>query len=88
MYYIYMIENAGNKLYIGISENISKRIYRHNIKQGALFTKNKSRFRVVFYEEYPTLADVRKREIQIKKWRRDKKEALIKRYSLGLPTKQ
>ena len=87
MFYIYMIKNQYDKLYIGITENLKNRLYYHNTKQGAQFTKSKNKFSMVFSEEYPTLADARKREIQIKKWRRDKKELLIERFGKGLPTK-
>lgn len=87
MYYVYIIKNVYDKLYIGITENLQNRLYYHNTKQGAQFTKSKSRFYVVFSEEYKTLAEARKREIQIKKWRRDKKEMLIERFRNGLPTK-
>ncbi len=91
MYYVYMIKNASNKLYTGISSNLPKRIYYHNTKQGAVFTKSQvelgDKFKIVFYEEYTTLAEARKREIQIKKWRREKKENLIKRFNSRLPTK-
>lgn len=82
-----MIKNPTGKLYIGISENPKKRIQRHNQKQGAKFTKYESDFRIVFLEQYPTLADARKREIQIKKWRREKKELLIVRFQRGLETR-
>ncbi len=91
MYYVYMIKNTKDKLYTGILENLPKRLYYHNTKQGAIFTKSRvvlgDKFKMVFYEEYQTLAEARKREIQIKKWRREKKENLIKRFTLGLPTK-
>ena len=87
MYYVYMIKNRKDKLYTGITENSAKRLYYHNTKQGAQFTKTKNKFKIVFYEEYQTLAEARKREIQIKKWRREKKEMIIKRFALGLPTK-
>ncbi len=86
MFYVYMVKNAGDKLYVGISENLSKRVYTHNTKQGALFTKT-GNFQIVFYEEYLTLTEARKREIQIKKWRREKKENLIERFNQGLSTK-
>ncbi len=56
-------------------------------KRGALYTKRDSKFEIVFLEQYPTLSDARKREIQIKKWRREKKDLLIKKYSKGLETK-
>lgn len=87
MYYVYMNKNADNKLYVGVTQNPEKRLYYHNINQGAKFTKNKSDFKTVFLEEYNTLTEARKREIQIKKWRREKKELLIEKYSLGLSTK-
>ncbi|MDP2676504.1 MAG: GIY-YIG nuclease family protein [bacterium] len=86
MYYVYIVKNPNNKIYIGISENLKKRIHAHNIKQGALFTQG-GNFTIVFYEEYQTLTEARKREIQIKKWSREKKEMLIERFEKGLPTK-
>lgn len=88
MYYTYIIKNKDKDLYIGISEDTDKRVLMHNNKSGAQFTKNKSQFELVFLEKYNTLSEARKREIQIKKWRRDKKEFLIERYSKKLETKQ
>jgi len=82
-----MIKNSIDKLYIGITQNPKSRTQYHNEKRGAKFTKYKSDFKVVFYEEYKTLAETRQREIQIKKWRRDKKETLIQRFKQRLPTK-
>lgn len=87
MYYVYVAKNDFGKLYVGITENPKDRIYYHNAERGAHFTKGKAKFGIVFLEEYLTLAEARKREIQIKKWRRNKKEVLIERYQKGLPTK-
>ena len=87
MYYVYMAKNSIDKLYVGITENPQNRIIYHNQKRGAKFTKYKPDFEIVFLEQYQTLAEARKREIQIKKWRREKKEILIKRFQNGLPTK-
>ncbi len=88
MYYVYMDKNADNKLYVGVTQNPEKRLYYHNTNQGAEFTKNKGNFVTVFIEEYNTLKEARQREIQIKKWRREKKELLIEKYSIGLSTKK
>ena len=86
-----MIKNTYGKLYTGVSSNLPKRIYYHNTKQGSIFTKSQvalgDKFKIAFYEEYPTLTEARKREIQIKKWRREKKEKLIERFNSGLSTK-
>ena len=87
MNYVYMIKNSNNELYVGISENPSNRLHTHNTNSGAMFTKNKKDFKLVFLEEHKTLAEARKREIQIKKWRREKKELLIQKYELRLNTR-
>ncbi len=84
--YVYMALSPSNLLYIGVTQNSEKRITLHDTGRGANFTKRGS-FSIIFLEPYKTLAEARKREIQIKKWRRDKKEMLIERYRKGLPTK-
>ena len=81
-----MIRNIHGDLYAGITENPEQRLAYHNQKRGALFTKRDSLFSLVFLEEHPSLASARVREIQIKKWRREKKDILIERYQRNLPT--
>ena len=67
MYSVYMIRNMYGDLYIGITDNLQKRLKYHNEKRGAVFTKRDSKFKIVFLESYETLTEARKREIQIKK---------------------
>lgn len=86
MPYVYMAKNNTDKLYVGVSENPYSRLKEHNTQRGSIFTKL-GNFRIVFQEKYSTLAEARQREIQIKKWRRDKKEMLIDRQKQGLSTK-
>lgn len=81
-----MIMNSHNDLYVGITENPQQRVSHHNRNRGAQYTKRDAKFEIVFLEEHPTLARARTREVQIKKWRRDKKDALIERYAAGFPT--
>lgn len=87
MYFVYMIKNSANKLYVGITTNPDDRVMYHNQKRGARFTKYSPDFQIVFLERYETLASARKREIQIKKWRREKKEFLIEKFQKGTSTK-
>lgn len=86
MPYVYLIKNDDNKIYTGLTDNPQKRLDYHNKNRGAYFTKNQKPFKIVLLEEYETLDKARKREIQIKNWRRDKKEKIIERYKKGLPT--
>lgn len=95
MHFLYMIKNSSNKLYVGVTENPEKRLQTHNSKRGAQYTSTalgtstntSTNFKIVFLEEYENLQQARKREIQIKKWSRSKKEMLIERYKNNLPTK-
>jgi putative endonuclease len=82
-----MIKNSYNNLYIGVTDNPERRLLEHNSKRGSVFTKARHKFLIVFLEEQKNLAEARKREIQIKKWRRDKKEKLIDLYNKGIMTK-
>lgn len=86
MPYVYMLKNDRNELYVGVSKNPYSRLREHNTQRGSVFTKL-GNFKIVFKEEYSTLAEARQREMQIKNWRREKKEMLIERYCQGLPTK-
>jgi putative endonuclease len=63
---------------VGVSQNINERINRHKSGQGAEFTKRNKTFQLVHSEQFKTLLEARKRETQIKGWRREKKENLIK----------
>lgn len=86
MFYVYMIKDKLNKLYVGISENPKQRLNDHNRKAGAAFTAH-GWFEIVFLETHSTLKEARSREVQIKKWRREKKDVLISRYLKGFSTK-
>lgn len=82
-----MIKNDFDDLYVGITKDLETRIKTHNNSRGALYTKKKSKFNLVFQEQYNSPQEARTREIQIKKWSRKKKELLILRFKEGLPTK-
>lgn len=78
MYTVYILRNPKNHLYSGCTANLSERLIRHNAGDGAEFTKRNKGFELVYQEEYSTLLAARRRERQIKGWRREKKENLIK----------
>jgi len=78
MFYLYILKNSKNHLYTGVSSNLQARINRHNQGDGAEFTKRNKNFKLVYSEKFLTLLQARKRERQIKGWRREKKENLIK----------
>ncbi len=78
MFYLYVLRGLRGHLYVGVTSNIEKRIERHVSGDGAEFTKRNKAYTLVYRETFQTLVEARRREAQIKKWRREKKEALIK----------
>jgi putative endonuclease len=78
MYFIYILRTLHNHLYIGVTSNVDKRIHRHRSGDGAEFTKRNKVFELVYTETFKTLLEARRREKQLKGWRREKKENLIK----------
>lgn len=77
MHYFYITRSQDSTLYVGITNNPQSRINRHNEGQGSEWIKQHGQSVIVYTEEYPTYIEARKREIQVKKWSRQKKENLI-----------
>src|SRR5438045_4614685 len=77
VYFVYILRTASNTLHIGVTQALDERIEAHHRGRGAEWTRVQPGAQVVYSESYPILGLARKREIQLKKWSRDKKEALI-----------
>ncbi len=78
MYYLYLLRGVKDHLYVGVTRNLLLRIKRHQSGEGAEFTKRNKVYKLVYTETFQTLQEARKRESQIKGWRRDKKENLVR----------
>ena len=78
MHTVYILKGPKNHLYVGVTENLNRRLERHKKGDGAEFTFRNKTDAVVYTETFPTLLEARRRETQIKGWRREKKENLIK----------
>ncbi len=78
MFTVYILRGFKNHLYAGCTSDFDKRLIRHKSGDGAELTKRNKAFKLVYKEKFLTLLDARKREKQIKGWRREKKENLIK----------
>ncbi len=78
MFTTYILECADLTLYVGCTNNLEKRIVEHNTsKKGAHYTKIRRPVKIVYTEQYDTLNEARKREVEIKKWKREDKQVLI-----------
>ena len=76
--YTYILSNKDNSvLYIGVTNDLLRRLYehRHHILSG--FTDRYNVTKVVYVEQAGTIEDAIAREKQLKHWRREKKYSLI-----------
>lgn len=80
MYYFYILRCSDNSLYCGQTNNLKRRLSEHNNSKSksAKYLRGKTPVYVAYYTIYNTLQEAMKREIQVKKWTKRKKEALIK----------
>jgi putative endonuclease len=77
-YFVYILKCADKSLYVGCTNNLEKRLKQHNdSKWGAHYTKIRRPVKLVYSEQFKTLIEARRREAEIKGWRREKKLNLI-----------
>lgn len=79
LFFVYIVRTSANTLYIGQTNNLEKRIKEHQNKstKSAKYIKYFNSCELVYAEEYSTRIEAMRREFQLKKWTKAKKEALI-----------
>ena len=78
MYYVYILECANKALYTGITTDLKRRFAQHKAGEGGHYTSSNRAVKIRYYEVCKDRSEATKREIQIKRWSRTKKLALIK----------
>ena len=77
-YYVYLLTNWNNQvIYVGVTNNLERRIYEHRNKLVKGFTEKYNVNKLVHFEVTGDVTAAIAREKEIKKWRREKKDALV-----------
>ena len=84
-WYVYMLECSDGSYYVGITRDHLARCVAHNAGHGARWTCMRRPVKLIYVETFPDKKASRKREIEIKGWRREKKEALLTSSANTLP---
>lgn len=76
-YFVYLLSSLSGTLYVGLTDNLWKRVQEH--KDGLFdgFTRKYKVNRLMYFETFNDSNVAANREQQIKKWRREKKIALF-----------
>ena len=76
-YWTYIVASRSGTLYIGVTNNIERRLWEHKTKQFEGFACKYNCDRLVYYEGFDDVLNAIDREKQLKGWRRSKKIGLI-----------
>ena len=76
-YYVYIMTNATRTLYIGVTNDLLRRVYEHKGKLTDGFAKKYNVTWLAYYEVTSDVSAAIAREKQLKKWSRGKKVALV-----------
>ena len=82
-YHVYILSSLSRCIYIGVTNDLLRRLAEH--KRGAIpgFTKKYRVTRLVHFEEYESVTTAITREKQLKRWPRARKNRLIERTNAG-----
>lgn len=77
--FVYIMSNKRlTTLYIGVTNNLERRVFEHKMREGSKFTTKYKLNRLVYYEEFEDITDAIAREKQLKNWHKEWKWNLIK----------
>ena len=77
VYYVYILASHSRRLYIGVTNNLERRMWEHRAGRVRGFSARYATKSLVFYESTSDVRTAIGREKELKGWRREKKLALI-----------
>jgi putative endonuclease len=79
-YWVYIVASRlGGTLYIGVTNDLVRRVYEHKTKAAESFTKKYDVDRLVYFEQFDDIENAIRREKRLKKWNRAWKVRLIEK---------
>jgi len=82
-YYTYIMANVSRKLYVGVTNNLRRRVFEHKRGEGSGFASRYKIDRLVYYEAFQYVTNAIAREKTIKGWLRERKLRLVEENNLG-----
>jgi putative endonuclease len=85
-WYCYMVRCRDGALYVGMTNDLEERVREHNWGVKCEFTSRRRPVELVWFEREADRGAARKREKELKGWKREKKLALIEAGPSGNPS--
>ena len=80
MFFVYMVECRDGSLYTGWTDDLTKRLEKHNLGLGAKYTRARLPVKLVYAEELMSRGEALSRELKIKALTRKEKLKLVSDY--------
>jgi putative endonuclease len=77
-WFTYILECSDKTLYIGVTNDLDKRLEKHNTGKGAKYTRGRAPVKLLYSQPFASKSDACKEEYRLKKLTREEKLALIK----------
>lgn len=74
---VYMLECSDNSIYTGITNNLDKRLQKHQSGHGAKYLRGRLPIKLIYKEHFLNRSEATKRELYIKKLSKKEKRILI-----------
>lgn len=81
-WFVYVLRCVDGSLYVGISNDVAERVKKHNAGRGAAYTRSHKPVVLVWEESAESESAAKKREAELKTWKKADKEALVRRSRL------
>lgn len=80
IFYVYILTNRpGGTLYVGVTNNLTKRVIHHKQGLGSKFTQKYRLHKLIYFEEYASIKEAITREKVLKGWKRCRKIEIIEK---------
>lgn len=78
MWHVYLLQCADASLYAGTTTDLVRRLLEHNAGKGSAYTRGRRPVRLVYEERHPSRSAAQRREAELKRWPRERKQALMR----------
>jgi len=79
-WFFYMVRCKDDSIYSGIAIDVEERLKKHNNGTGARYTAVHRPAILIYWEKFNTISEAMKRETQVKRWPKEKKAGLARRF--------
>lgn len=85
IYFFYLLRCNDGSLYAGITTDVTRRLVEHNSAstKASKYTRSRQPVKMVYQEKLSSRSKALKREAEVKKWKKQKKEALILKWNVN-----